>query len=213
MTITAPADWSAPADRLRPAADPERPQLLVTVQVPVPAGPDAAARAARLAERLREAAQDADADLPGAQVVTTVSVLLGSVDVARPSIEPPAVSAPTGPAGTDGNPRADLVLMPVRRLALLRGEPLQMTRREYDLLLFFARNGERVFTRGQLLRQVWGYAVPSGERTVDVHIRRLRVKLAGHGPQINTIRGVGYRLDRLDRLTLIDPFDGATLAA
>ncbi|WP_213453821.1 winged helix-turn-helix domain-containing protein [Rhizomonospora bruguierae] len=186
-------------------ADPDRPHLLVTVQVPVPAGPDAATHAGRVAERLREACRDLPGGPADAQVVTTVSVLLDTLDAGVPP-------APAAPAPNPAR-RADLVLMPLRRLALLRGEPLEMTRREYDLLLFLARNGERVFTRGQLLRQVWGYAVPSGERTVDVHVRRLRVKLAGRGPEINTIRGVGYRLDRLDRLTLIDPYGEATLAA
>ena len=178
MTVTA----------LLPPADP--PQLMVTVQVPVPAGRDAA----HLASLLRDA-------VPGVEVVTSVSVLLSS----SPPLPPPPAPAPT--------PRADLVLMPARRLALLRGEPIAMTRREYDLLLFLARNGERVFTRGQLLRQVWGYTVHSGERTVDVHVRRLRVKLAGAGPQISTVRGIGYRLDALDRLTVIDPLDATPLAA
>jgi DNA-binding response OmpR family regulator len=79
-----------------------------------------------------------------------------------------------------------------------------LTRREYDLLLFLAGHPGRVFTRPQLLKWVWGYEIVSGERTVDVHIRRLRRKLREHGPTISTIRGIGYRFDDP---TLVDVFD------
>lgn len=78
----------------------------------------------------------------------------------------------------------------------LRGHPLDLTYREFELLKYLAANPGRVFTRGQLLQQVWGYDYYGGTRTVDVHIRRLRAKL---GPEyeslIGTVRGVGYKLD------------------
>jgi DNA-binding response OmpR family regulator len=60
-----------------------------------------------------------------------------------------------------------------------------------------------VFDRAQLLRQVWGYEMVSGERTVDVHVRRLRVKLGEPGPLIATVRGVGYRLDEAARVVVV----------
>ncbi|GAB3947323.1 winged helix-turn-helix domain-containing protein [Micromonospora vulcania] len=96
--------------------------------------------------------------------------------------------------------RPELLLRPVRRTAQLRGEPVTFTRREYDLLLHLARHPHQVLTRGQLLREVWGYEMCRGARTVDVHVRRLREKLAGRGPVITTVHGVGYRLDETERL-------------
>ncbi len=78
----------------------------------------------------------------------------------------------------------------------LRGCPLDLTFREFELLRFLVTNPGRVFTRGQLLQEVWGYDYYGGTRTVDVHIRRLRAKLgAEHEPLIATVRGVGYKLD------------------
>lgn len=80
----------------------------------------------------------------------------------------------------------------------LRGRPLDLTYREFELLKFLAANPRRVFTRGQLLQEVWGYDYFGGTRTVDVHIRRLRAKLGAEYEQlIGTVRGVGYKLDPL----------------
>jgi DNA-binding response OmpR family regulator len=78
----------------------------------------------------------------------------------------------------------------------LRGKPLDLTFREFELLKYLANNPGRVFTRSQLLQEVWGYDYFGGTRTVDVHIRRLRAKLGTeHEQLIGTIRGVGYKLD------------------
>lgn len=78
----------------------------------------------------------------------------------------------------------------------LRGQPLDLTYREFELLKYLAANPGRVFTRGQLLQQVWGYDYYGGTRTVDVHIRRLRAKLGlEYEALIGTVRGVGYKLD------------------
>lgn len=81
------------------------------------------------------------------------------------------------------------------RLVLQDGAPVALTRREYDLFLFLCEHPRRVFSRAQLLRQVWGYDMVGTERTVDVHVRRLRVKLGEAARIIATVRGVGYRLD------------------
>ncbi|WP_304524663.1 winged helix-turn-helix domain-containing protein [Dactylosporangium sp. AC04546] len=81
------------------------------------------------------------------------------------------------------------------RLVLQDGTPVPLTRREYDLFLFLCEHPRRVFSRAQLLRQVWGYDMVGTERTVDVHVRRLRVKLGDAARIIATVRGVGYRLD------------------
>ena len=77
----------------------------------------------------------------------------------------------------------------------LRGRPLDLTFREFELLKALASAPDRVFTRDLLLQEVWGYDYFGGSRTVDVHVRRLRAKL---GPEyesmIATVRGVGYKL-------------------
>lgn len=79
--------------------------------------------------------------------------------------------------------------------ARVRGKTLDLTYKEFELLRFLATHPGRVFTRAQLLSEVWGYDYFGGTRTVDVHVRRLRAKLgAEHEALIGTIRNVGYRL-------------------
>lgn len=86
------------------------------------------------------------------------------------------------------------VINPTAREVRIDQEPVRLTRREFDLLLYFVRHAGIAFTRLQLLRSVWGHEF-SGERTVDVHIRRLRAKLGEHGNQLTTLHGYGYRFD------------------
>ena len=75
-----------------------------------------------------------------------------------------------------------------------KGRPLDLTYKEFELLKFLAQHPGRVFTRDQLLREVWGYDYFGGTRTVDVHVRRLRAKLgAEHDSMIGTVRQVGYK--------------------
>jgi DNA-binding response OmpR family regulator len=81
--------------------------------------------------------------------------------------------------------------------ARLRGQPLDLTYKEFELLKFLAQHPGRVFSRGQLLQEVWGYDYYGGTRTVDVHVRRLRAKLgAEHEVLIGTVRNVGYKFVR-----------------
>jgi len=88
----------------------------------------------------------------------------------------------------------DLVIDEVTYTAKLRGRVLDLTYKEFELLKFLAQHPGRVFTRGQLLQEVWGYDYFGGTRTVDVHVRRLRAKLGGeHEQLIGTVRNVGYR--------------------
>ena len=78
--------------------------------------------------------------------------------------------------------------------AQLRGRPLDLTYKEFELLKYLAQHPGRVFTRAQLLQEVWGYDYFGGTRTVDVHVRRLRAKLGSdHEVLIGTVRNVGYR--------------------
>jgi DNA-binding response OmpR family regulator len=76
----------------------------------------------------------------------------------------------------------------------LRGRVLDLTYKEFELLKYLAQHPGRVFTRAQLLQEVWGYDYFGGTRTVDVHVRRLRAKLgAEHEQLIGTVRHVGYK--------------------
>jgi DNA-binding response OmpR family regulator len=78
--------------------------------------------------------------------------------------------------------------------ARVRGRVLDLTFKEFELLKFLAQHPGRVFTRAQLLQEVWGYDYFGGTRTVDVHVRRLRAKLGPeHDQSIGTVRNVGYR--------------------
>jgi DNA-binding response OmpR family regulator len=95
-----------------------------------------------------------------------------------------------------------VVIDTASRRVLLGGRPVRFTRREYDLLLFLTSNPGAAFTRMQLLRAVWGHEF-SGERTVDVHVRRIRVKLGGHADAITTVHGFGYRLEPANSLSLL----------
>lgn len=79
--------------------------------------------------------------------------------------------------------------------ARLDDRPLDLTYTEFELLKFFAGHPGRVFTREQLLSEVWGYDYFGGTRTVDVHVRRLRAKLGDADGLIGTVRNVGYRFD------------------
>lgn len=82
-----------------------------------------------------------------------------------------------------------------RAEAFWHGQPLTLTRREFELLAFLVRNPDRVFSRGELLDRVWGEEFFGTERTVDQHVAQLRALLE-HGA-IETVRGRGYRLGEL----------------
>ncbi len=83
---------------------------------------------------------------------------------------------------------------PLAREVTLEGRPLELTRREFGLLAFLARQPGRAFGREELLRKVWGYDYVGETRTVDVHVRRLRQKLGVEPSPIQTVTGVGYKL-------------------
>jgi DNA-binding response OmpR family regulator len=73
------------------------------------------------------------------------------------------------------------------------GQPIRLTRREFELLRFLIENRNRVLSRDRLLERVWGYDHFIETRSVDVHVGRLRAKLGGVGSQIETVVGLGYR--------------------
>jgi DNA-binding response OmpR family regulator len=91
----------------------------------------------------------------------------------------------------------DLVIDLARREVALAGKTISLTFTEYGLLVFLAANSGRVFSREALLNKIWGYDYYGGDRTVDVHIRRLRAKIEwGQHSFIETVRGVGYRFKK-----------------
>lgn len=99
-------------------------------------------------------------------------------------------------AGTkpDGRLRYEgLVLDPAEHLVTADGDVIVLTLKEFELLRLFLSNPGGVFSREQLLARIWGQEYTGETRTVDVHIRTLRVKLGKYGEHIGTIRGVGYR--------------------
>ena len=77
------------------------------------------------------------------------------------------------------------------RRVSVAGEPMMLTATEFDLLAHLMDNPGRVYSRDQLLSEVWGYAAVVGTRTVDVHVAQVRSKLGEHDI-IRTVRGVGY---------------------
>lgn len=86
-----------------------------------------------------------------------------------------------------------LKLDPISHRATLNNNPLEMGPTEFKLLHFFMTHPERVYSREQLLNNVWGTNVYVEDRTVDVHIRRLRKALMDHDHLVQTVRGAGYR--------------------
>ncbi len=88
----------------------------------------------------------------------------------------------------------DMVLYPTRYEVLVKGEPVELTRKEYSLLEYLMRNKRTVLSRDQILQEVWGYDYIGDTNVVDVYIRYLRAKIDDHFHEkyIHTVRGVGY---------------------
>lgn len=111
---------------------------------------------------------------------------------AKAAPEPASIGDGSAPDGSQG-----LRFDHPQRLAWFRGQALDLRPKEYELLHFLARHPGQVFTREALLSRVWGQESYIDERTVDVHVRRLRAKLAAVDPEAQVILtewGVGYRL-------------------
>lgn len=89
----------------------------------------------------------------------------------------------------------ELVINLVRYEVRVNDVLVDLTLKEYELLKYLVVHRGRVFTRSDLLDRIWGYDYHGGMRTVDVHVARLRTKLAGYNGAISTVRGVGYGFD------------------
>ena len=103
-------------------------------------------------------------------------------------------------SGTEILEAGTLRLDPATHRVSINNTPLELAPMEYQLLQFFMTHPERVYSREQLIDHVWGTSVYVEERTVDVHIRRLRKTLeqSGHDRLIQTVRGTGYRFSTHD---------------
>ncbi len=84
-----------------------------------------------------------------------------------------------------------------QHVASVEGQPVELTPKEFDLLVFLTRNAGRAFGRDYLMEKVWGYEYTGFDRTVDTHILRLRKKLGTVGDRIETVWGVGYRFSKV----------------
>jgi DNA-binding response OmpR family regulator len=107
-----------------------------------------------------------------------------------------------GPVGEQPIKAGELQIDPERRTCEVRGEPVELTYVEFEILSALAGSPGRVFSREMLLEHVWGDSTYRDPRTVDVHIRHLREKLerdAKHPEYLFTVRGVGYRFRDADR--------------
>lgn len=155
-----------------------------------------------VADALRDLAQDA---MPSAESVTAVAVSpaagphAAQIEQIRRAVLELAGNTPEQPAPAVSGLRIDRT----ERRVTLGGHELTLTRLEFDLLAHLAANPRRVFTRAELLNQVWEFEYPAGSRTVDAHVRRLRVKLGAEAYRLETVRGVGYRWAATRRERLI----------
>jgi DNA-binding response OmpR family regulator len=131
-----------------------------------------------------------------AELLARVKALLRRAELLRAAqAAQTAQSAAAGPAARLVN--GELEILPTKRLVRVRGEPMEFTALEFDLLLHFAQHPGHVFSRGQLLNAVWGYTHDGYEHTVTTHINRLRAKLEADPlkPElILTVRGAGYKM-------------------
>jgi DNA-binding response OmpR family regulator len=137
--------------------------------------------------------------------LVAVNVDWGLDDILLPDTSPAEIDARLrllvgrrAGVGIEHNPDqisiGELVIDEATYTASLRGRPLNLTFKEFELLKYLAQDAGRVFTRRQLVRDVWGYDFVGGSRTVDVHVRRLRAKLgAEYKSLIGTVRNVGYK--------------------
>jgi DNA-binding response OmpR family regulator len=121
-----------------------------------------------------------------AEVDARIRVAIGKLEALRIQADPTSGEIKSG----------DVIIDEKSYTAKIKGRALDLTYKEFELLKYLAQHPGRVFTRSQLLQEIWGYDYFGGTRTVDVHIRRLRSKLGTEFEAIiGTVRNVGYRFN------------------
>ena len=119
-----------------------------------------------------------------AEIEARIRIAVGRIEAENFASDPSSREIRTG----------EVVIDESSYTAKIRGRSLDLTFKEFELIKFLAQHPGRVFTRAQLLQEIWGYDYFGGTRTVDVHIRRLRSKLGPeHEAIVGTVRNVGYR--------------------
>jgi len=91
-----------------------------------------------------------------------------------------------------------LVIDKEKYSVLLDGNPIILPKKEFEILAYLAGNPGKVFPRSKILNDIWGMDIYVVERTIDVHIRKIREKLDEYSDLIETIKGVGYRFKNLE---------------
>lgn len=110
----------------------------------------------------------------------------------------PAASQPEPPKDTESISYTDLSISLSNYSVIYMGKPIEMPPKELELLYFLASHPNQVFTREQLLDQIWGYEYIGETRTVDVHIKRLREKIKDHAEwALSTVWGIGYKFETI----------------
>ncbi|QBD78515.1 response regulator transcription factor [Ktedonosporobacter rubrisoli] len=136
------------------------------------------------------------------EVTARVRAILRRVDLdqrgvqrtpAPAPVNVPAAQQSAAPSGPSPIIRGPLQIHAAERAVLLNGREIDLTPKEYELVLLLASHPGRAFSREFLLQQLWGYDYDGFDRTVDTHITRLRKKLGPLGEKIVTVWGVGYR--------------------
>ncbi|MBQ1073230.1 winged helix-turn-helix transcriptional regulator [Micromonospora sp. C31] len=180
-----PAVPGRPPGGQRRPANTAAPMLTVTLNIPLASEESLTPPARRLLEAAREMLERGE----------------GTIVTATAERRPDPVPAGRAPSRAVAATIPTLHILASSRSVLRDGEPLPLTRLEFDLLLHLVAHPRRVFTRLQLLNTVWGYE-HAGVRTVDVHVRRLRGKVGVDVPLVTTVYGVGYRLADDARVTI-----------
>jgi two-component system, OmpR family, alkaline phosphatase synthesis response regulator PhoP len=97
------------------------------------------------------------------------------------------------PSATENLVIGDLEIQAVNYVVKIRNRNIHLPKKEFEVLLFLARHPERVISRETLLNEIWGHDVYVVDRTIDVHVRKIREKLGHFAEHIETVKGVGYR--------------------
>lgn len=132
------------------------------------------------------------------ELVTRVKALLRRVRLVREEMQQAGATTPKADFPSEKMTFDDLVVDLSRREVRLSGSPVHLKPKEFDLLVFLARNRGIVLSRDLALERVWGWEYDGGSRTVDVHVRWLREKIEAdpsNPTRIVTVRGIGYRFE------------------